>query len=983
MKGKIPNIFGVVIALVLALSLAVAAVPAAPAVADPGDLEWSEVPIPDATGYTLYSGSDVGAIAVSPDGGTIFAASGAALNETMRSTDGGHNWKLMNTFAMPIVDMDVSDDWADDDIVVVATANTTAGEVFISIDRGQTFNSWGTFTEPISSLDIGLDEDGNLVAVVGTNYDGATPGDVYLRTLVATWADQNVDVGTTANVWDVLDVAIPTYANDEGIIAVVASMPSSTYAVTKMSTNGWGVNIADTRFVDQNGDNITATRASMGFPDDYNLTATAYGGNNVFFVGLTAGGDGDVYKVTSQPVGASPLAEDLDIRGVVGVNPTETDVYSIAVSGDLADATIIAGTAKYDATMTPAQRLIYYSTDAGATWSYTYKSPTGGPTGANTYVAMGSTAYAGTSGTESAFSASTTNGLAWNQRGLIGTVITTINDIAASETYATDGQLFMATQNSGPTSYSLWLTTDEGTTWERILCNSPAAAVGFDSVQLAAGGYVFAAWTAAGIVLRSHDGGTTFLSLLYAKAPMTAWKVTGPTTIYTGHADGSLWWTTDFATWDQPEESEITGAVTDIEVDTDILVGDDDGKVYLSTDAGLTVEQVGTGTVATAGANTHVAFDVEYDANNILYAGGDATGIYRFNFETSTTWVEIADEVVVSGLVAADDGTLYASDYDAGWGVARSVNPTREMAVDGPDFEWLDDDLGLATDALLCGLEVVPGSNILFAIDDEHGEVLIFTDTLTGVVTLALPACGSSAGDIIEGMAQARVVLAWDTLTGATEYELQVALDEDFGTLVTLTDATPAGTVIDEMLWLGTEFFWRVRVLYPLWSQWSETCTFITPLGPGAERPTLLSPTSGAGLCATDVPLRPVFQWTGLVDATNYEFQVATNAEFTAVVSGLDKTGTSALGPQTAYTSTVSLSEGTNYFWRVRALILDSEGAVVTESPWSDTGCFTALAEAAPADVAPTPAWVWAVIAIGAILAVAMIVLIMRTRKPV
>jgi hypothetical protein len=983
MKGKIPNIFGVLMALVMALSLALVAVPAAPAVADPGTLEWTEVPVPDATGYTLYSGSDVGAIAVSPDGGAIFAASGATLANAMRSTDGGHNWKLMDTFAMPIVDIDVSDDYADDDTVVVATANATAGEVFISVDRGQTFNTWGTFTEPISSLDIGLDEDGNLVAVVGTHYDGATPGDVYLRTLVATWADQNVDVGTTANAWDVLDVGIPTYATDEGIIAVVASMPSSTYVVTKMGTNSWGVNIADTRFVDQDGADITATRASMGFPDDYNLTAAAYGGNNVFFVGLTAATLGDVYQVTSQPVGASPLAEDLDIRGVVGVNPTETDVYSIAVSGDLADATIIAGTAKYDTAMTPTQRLIYYSTDAGTTWSYTYKSPTGGPTGANTYVAMGSTAYAGTSGTESAFSASTNSGMAWNQRGLIDTTIADINDIAASETYAADGQLFVATDN-GAASYSLWLTTDEGTTWERILCNSPATAVGFDSVQLAAGGYVFAAWTAAGIVLRSHDGGTTFLSLLYAKAPMTAWKVTGPTTIYTGHADGSLWWTTDFATWDQPEESEITGAVTDIEVDTDILVGDDDGKVYLSTDAGLTVEQVGSGTVATPGANTYVAFDVEYDANNILYAGGDATGIYRFNFETSTSWALIAAGVVVSGLVSADDGTLYASDYDAGWGVARSVNPTRAIALGGPDFEWLDDSLGLATDALLEGLEVVPGSNILFAIDDDNVEVVIFTDTLTGVVTLAMPSCGSTAGDIVEGSALARVVMAWEAMTGATEYEVQIALDEDFGTLVTLTDASPAGTVIDEMLWLGTEFYWRVRVLNPLWSQWSDTCSFITVLGPGAERPSLLSPTSGTtGMCAQNVnPDGTVFQWSGLVDATNYEFQVATDAEFTAVVSGLDKTGLSALGDQTSYTSTVSLSEGSDYFWRVRALILDDEGNVVTESPWSDTGCFTTSTEVVE-EVPPTPWWVWLVIAIGAVLAVAVIVLIMRTRKPV
>jgi len=1004
MKGKIPNIFGVVIALVLALSLVVAAVPAAPAVADSVALTWSAIPIPKdgATGeYALWSGSDVGPIAVSPDGGTLFAASGSTSSNyttPMRSTDGGYSWKQVMTlldasaatmFAWNIVDIDVSDDWADDDTVVVATANATAGAAYISIDRGQTFSSWGTFTDPVTSLDIGIDENGNLVAVVGTA-PASGDGDVYLRTLVATWAAQSVATGLTGD-FAVLDVGIPTYAADEGIVAVVSDA-DETLARTKLSTNAWAANIADTKFVDQMGVDFDSSQASIGFPDDYNLTAAAYGGNNVFFVGLTGVGvDGDVFKVTSQPVGATNvLAEDLNVCGVVGINPTETDTYSIAVTGDLADATIVAGTAAHAPTANPNQRLIHFSADAGATWSGTYKSPTGGPTGANTNVAIGSSiAYAGTSGTESAFSASTTDGYSWNQRGLIDTVITTINDIAASETYDTDQQLFMATQNSGPTSFSLWQTVNGGTTWDRILCNSPSATVAFNSVQLVPG-YVFVAYEGGTLILRSHDGGTTFLSLLLAKAAITAWTVTGPTTVYTGHAGGALWWTTNFATWSKPDESEITGTVTDIELGSpDILVGDNAGKVYLSVDEGLTVEQVGTNAVTTgSGVVTHVAFDIDHDANNILYAGASSgSDVFRFNIETSTLWENISSVggsgVLTSGLVSADDGTLYASDADAGYAVWRSVNPTYPTALGGPDFESVT--TGLTGTELLEGLVVVPGSNILFAFDPTGSDqgVYIYTDTLTGRVTLMMPSDETTAGDIVEGASQARVVLVWELMTGATSYQYQVALTEDFGTLIAAASSTTAGTVQDVTLWLGTEFFWRVRVTLPLDSQWSETWSFITPLGPGAERPTLLSPTSGAGLCASDVPLRPVFQWTGLVDATNYEFQVSTNAEFTAVVSGLDKTGTSALDAQTAYSSTVSLSEGTNYFWRVRALILDSEGAVVTQSPWSDTGCFTAVAEALPADVAPTPAWVWAVIAIGAILAVGVIVLIMRTRKPV
>jgi len=297
-------------------------------------------------------------------------------------------------------------------------------------------------------------------------------------------------------------------------------------------------------------------------------------------------------------------------------------------------------------------------------------------------------------------------------------------------------------------------------------------------------------------------------------------------------------------------------------------------------------------------------------------------------------------------------------------------------------------------------LEVVPGSNIVFAVgwDDDDGEmtVWVFEDTISGPVTLALPVCGTTSGYIMEAgfwYGNARVMLSWEDLSPGDVYEVQVALDEDFTTIldpqaIGLPEADvwcddgdeygfTEGNVVDAYLALGTTFYWRVRVVCPLWSQWSETCSFTTPLGPGAARPILESPSSGQ----QDVALTPVLEWSGLIDATHYELVVAEDCDWNNLV--VDKTGTVALGDVQVFVITVDLDYGTSYCWKVVAQSRDAEGNVITESPSSDIGTFTTIAEPVDAVAAPTPYWVWVVIAIGAVLAVFVIVLIVRTRKPV
>jgi len=112
MKKKILRIFGVALTLVMVLSLAVALAPVASVnevSASPGELKWDEITAPkispdDDDDYVLYPGSDVGAIAIAPDGLTMFAA-GGDLTQIFKSTDSGYTWKLLDSFSEPVVDI--------------------------------------------------------------------------------------------------------------------------------------------------------------------------------------------------------------------------------------------------------------------------------------------------------------------------------------------------------------------------------------------------------------------------------------------------------------------------------------------------------------------------------------------------------------------------------------------------------------------------------------------------------------------------------------------------------------------------------------------------------------------------------------------------------------------------------------------------------------------------------------------------------------
>lgn len=254
-----------------------------------------------------------------------------------------------------------------------------------------------------------------------------------------------------------------------------------------------------------------------------------------------------------------------------------------------------------------------------------------------------------------------------------------------------------------------------------------------------------------------------------------------------------------------------------------------------------------------------------------------------------------------------------------------------------------------------------------------------------------------------------QIDLRWEQLCLASEYQVQIAKDPDFSIIVLDTgpfapaDATspaayyPAGgrvngiasgssTPLDpgtsalalpSMLEAGHTYFVRVRVrqtatgLHML-SPWSEiyklTVKSGLPITSPSYSPQPLSPNNGCLGCATS----PVaFSWTPYKDTTKYKFVLAKDAAMTMALVDV-------VVPTTAYKHDGTLDYSTNYFWRVMAM----EPA---PSDWSPTFTFQTEpappAPPAPVQAPSTPLWAWALIGLGAILAMAVIALIIMARQ--
>ena len=168
----------------------------------------------------------------------------------------------------------------------------------------------------------------------------------------------------------------------------------------------------------------------------------------------------------------------------------------------------------------------------------------------------------------------------------------------------------------------------------------------------------------------------------------------------------------------------------------------------------------------------------------------------------------------------------------------------------------------------------------------------------------------------------------------------------------------------------------------------------VTAPAPAPATFTLTAPEAGA----TVERLKNVaFTWASVTDAVSYELVLSANADLSSPKAEVTATGT-------AYTHPGPLTDDTPYYWQVTALDVDgdvegkSDPATFTvkvpveaEVVYTCAQCglqfsSQALLEShiaqAHAPVVPTtPAYIWLIIGVGAVLVIAMIILIVRTRR--
>jgi len=164
-----------------------------------------------------------------------------------------------------------------------------------------------------------------------------------------------------------------------------------------------------------------------------------------------------------------------------------------------------------------------------------------------------------------------------------------------------------------------------------------------------------------------------------------------------------------------------------------------------------------------------------------------------------------------------------------------------------------------------------------------------------------------------------------------------------------------------------------------------------------ATVPTLLAPETGDDT----VSLTPVFAWKAVAGADGYYFELADNANF--VVPLMKLSGDVGRLIVTAYAYVPGLDYSTAYYWRVKAVSGTIEAGDLLESDWVSAVFITEAEPVEPADVilepadiiieppdvivtvpaeTPiTPAWIYVIIAVGAVLVIALLVLIVRTRR--
>lgn len=720
-----------------------------------------------------------------------------------------------------------------------------------------------------------------------------------------------------------------------------------------------------------NDTGIAMISASIDMPSDF------FGpdpGMRRVYVGYDAAGAGndDVYRIDHS------TCIRLEVRA--GAN---TAIHSVAYSGTYEEGKLLAGTTCNAAAIATGAQ-VYRTFDPQIrfpTWKGSSKAPTGPATAGDynaslVWTADGSRAYAGTStagaglvNDESSFSQALDDGVSFNQLSLIDTVVTDMNDIAPSS----DGMTLYVTTDNGGASSSVWRTGDFNQSsndqplaqrWQRILNIAWARTLIRVSPEDPTGTtfYVFDDGTQN--LRYTANAGQTY-GVRACNIGVNDLAVRDNTTIFAldtaGAGAGRVAKSADSAwTWAGSVDSRAgNGYMISAVPDSDyVLVGGDDGQAsYSSNNAGSFAPVSPAPFVATGapgGSNVSVVADKNFMTSgnageNLFYAAADnANRIQRFKIGSSTTWSTIRTQALATvGFFGLQQhcGTLYGIwNGAAADGCERSMYPTVPAQLVNLLWDTMDVGMPAAGAGTFTNppqaLKICDGVT-LYAIDvavAAGADTLYFYNDILSKSgpTLTSPDTGDLVSiDTPSGRA-AGVVLTWEEQDLGTRFQVQVAKNSSFTTMIydnatwsaltnpSLNPLAPSVMlgptqpgIANVALEAGKEYWWRVRIRDEVTadvvrSQWSEKRSFIVeagvPISAPYPGPQIMAPFNGL----SGVSLTPSFSWSPAVgtECNEYQFVLSTSSDLSSPL--VDEAVTT-----TAYQCTSDLDYEETYFWQV------------------------------------------------------------------
>jgi hypothetical protein len=647
--------------------------------------------------------------------------------------------------------------------------------------------------------------------------------------------------------------------------------------------------------------------------------------------------------------------------------------------------------------------------------------------------------YAMTTGPESAFSVSTDAGVSFNQKAIINLGAATVGVIDGL-VLTPDGKTLFVSSRDGLNNLNVWQTATAPSpiSWSRIWCATPANTrnlIALNSSGWATAPEIYLVNTTAGTpngMFASYDGGASFnvrstpnvttaaISVASSKVVFIANGVAAPTTVYKSTVGGSV--------WGSPLPANANAIVSLATVGNDVLVGGT-GACSRSTDGGTSFVSL---TTAGLTANGFICIpDENYATNKIVYAGDTAAvainTVYRINADTGAIWENILNPVATAIVgMGMSNGAFYAQSGGAAIACDRTLGPRDATGT----ITWRTMNIPASANVILRfsvaqnKVYVSTGAATLWAYGDSMataktklntpaGGAKIAVDPVSGraeVLMVSWDAMGSGTGlantytfgifEKAQGVPGASFIgvgpmpiptaprcSIWPSgpsggpAVTAPDFVYTFLAGVEYGIIIRAADEVSADTIVSP---------WSDPVYFTI----EATTGIITAPYAG---PQLQAPTPGA----MGVSLTPGFAWAPVSGAVSYEFELSKSPATTARGYFIDAlvglTGTNALVTP-GWQCNKTLSYSTSYFWHVKGI-----NATGGESIWGTAqfttipaGVFTCPLDgltfatqaelqahnaAAHAPVIPqTPAYIWAVVIIGALLVIVVIVLIVKTR---